>query len=65
MPHHPEIVVKLPSSEPSLLLFSASVGGAIRKAHGNEVARDYYNEAKWAKNWTTLVVVIKEWVSVE
>jgi hypothetical protein len=57
--------VKLPSSEPSLLLFSASVGGAIRKAHGNEVARDYYNEAKWAKNWTTLVVVIKEWVSVE
>lgn len=63
MPHHPEITIELPEESDCLLLLSASVGKRIRERHGDEIARNYYDEAKWAKNWATLVKVIREWVT--
>lgn len=65
MPHHPEIVVKLPDEELGVIRLSVMVGKLIRQNHGNEEAHRYYLEAMWAKNWPTLVQVVKGWVTVD
>lgn len=65
MPHHPEIVVKLPDESVGEIRLSIMVGRLIRRYCGNEVAHDYYLETKWAKRWPDLVKVIREWVTVD
>jgi hypothetical protein len=57
-------VITLPEGEQSLLLFSAKVGGTIRAWHGNEIARNYYLEAKWCKSWPDLVQLVRGWVTL-
>ena len=64
MPHHPEIVVKLPDETEDLLIVSAMVGGTIRRRCGNDEARRYYLDALWAKNWSTFVELVKRWVTI-
>lgn len=65
MPHHPEIVVRMPREADGVIRFSAYVGRHIRLHKGDEIARDYYQEAVWAKHWHQLVEVVKQWVTLE